>query len=149
MIDQRVAEAYQQMLEAGERVTLAALRRRAGVSAQTASEGLRELRSSSPRIDILPGEIVELATQFAHTAYQAGRDSISDQKIAFEAREGALSPAVKDLLPLSDLVPGLREVSFTFDGGESVELEPDDIPVVDLEGRLIRILERIRDRHSD
>lgn len=142
MVDDRVKNAYNEMLEEGEKITLSALRRRAGVSSQVASEGLRELRSgSSASIDYLPANIAELALKFGRDAYEAGLQQAQSPKFQFEFKEGSLDPEIAAKLPLTDLVPGLREVTFGFDDGQAVSMDADDLPSVDLERLLIRVLE--------
>lgn len=142
MIDDRVRDAYNQMLKEGENVTLAALRRRAGVSSQVASEGLRELRSGlSPHVDLLPGHVAEIALKFGRDLYQAGVREAQTPQVRFELKEGSLDPEVAAKLPLTDLVPGLRDVTFGFDDGQEVSMEADDLPAVDLERLLTKVLE--------
>lgn len=142
MVDDRVRNAYAEMLEEGEKVTLSALRRRAGVSSQVASEGLRELRSGrSTSIDYLPAHIAELALKFGRDAYEAGLRQAQSPTIHFEFKEGSLDPEIAAKLPLTDVVPGLREVTFGFDDGQAVSMADDELPSIDLERLLIRVLE--------
>lgn len=142
MVDDRVRNAYTEMLEEGEKVTLSALRRRAGVSSQVASEGLRELRSGrSASVDYLPANIAELALKFGRDVYEAGLQQAQSPTIQFEFKEGSLDPEIAAKLPLTDVVPGLREVRFDFDDGQAVSMADDELPSIDLERLLIRVLE--------
>lgn len=150
MVDDRVRDAYNKMLEEGEKVTLSALRRRAGVNSQVASEGLRELRSgASVSFDYLPANVAELALKFGRDAYEAGLREAQTPRFQFEITEGSLDPEIAAKLPLTDLVPGLREVTFGFDDGQAVSMTDDELPSIDLERLLIRVLEARTDATGD
>lgn len=142
MVDERVRDAYNEMIDEGKKITLEAVRRRAGVSAQVASEGLRELRfSSSSHVDLLPGHVAEIALKLGRDLYEAGVREAQAPKFRFEHKEGSLDPEIAAKLPLTDLVPGLRDVTFGFDDGHAVSMNTDDLPSIDLEQLLIKVLE--------